>query len=251
MTKLAESTVLITGAAMGIGRELALCFAEMGASIAIADFEPAGLEETRQQVHKWTPQVLSVVADVGDLEGTERIVRETYDRFGRLQIVVNNAANTRLNRTVQEMTIEEWDVCIDVTLRSVFLISKFAAPLIRNSGGGAIINLASVGAVTPWQGGAAYCAAKAGVLALTKVLAAEYSSWNIRVNSVSPGPIQTPNLEESIKLRGTDAHLTARTLLRRIGTPREVAEAVAFLASPEASYITGVNLPVDGGWLAM
>jgi NAD(P)-dependent dehydrogenase (short-subunit alcohol dehydrogenase family) len=149
------------------------------------------------------------------------------------------------------MTIEEWDVCIDVTLRSVFLISKFAAPLIRDSGGGAIINLASVGAVTPWQGGAAYCAAKAGVLALTKVLAAEYSSWNIRVNSVSPGPIQTPNLEESIKLRGTDAHLTARTLLRRIGTPREVAEAVAFLASPEASYITGVTLPVDGGWLAM
>lgn len=251
MTSPVERTVLITGAAMGIGKELALCFAEKGAAIAIADIDGEGLEETCIQAQRLTPHVFSITADVGDFQEPERIVRETRDHFGRLQVVVNNAATTRLNKTVQDMTLADWDLCLDTTLRSVFLISKWAAPLIRDSGGGAIINLASVGAVTPWPGGAAYCSAKAGVLALTKVLAAEYASWKIRVNAISPGPIRTPNLEESIKMSGTDAHLVSRTLLRRIGTPREVAEAAVFLASPEASYITGANLVVDGGWLAM
>jgi NAD(P)-dependent dehydrogenase (short-subunit alcohol dehydrogenase family) len=251
MTELSENVVLITGAAMGIGRELALCFARKGAAIAIVDIDAEGLEETRVRVRRLTPHVLSIVADVGDFADTERIVRETGNHFARLQVVVNNAATTRLNKTVQDMTLAEWDLCIDSTLRSVFLISKWAAPWIRDSGGGAIINLASVGAITPWQGGSAYCAAKAGVVALTKVLAAEYAHWKIRVNTISPGPIATPNLEESIKLLGTDAHLISRTLLNRVGTACEVAEAAAFLASPQASYITGVNLPVDGGWLAM
>jgi NAD(P)-dependent dehydrogenase (short-subunit alcohol dehydrogenase family) len=251
MTGPAETTVLITGAAMGIGRELALCFAQKGAAIAIADIDDAGLEETRLQARGLIPHVLSITADVSKFRDSERIVRETHDHFGRLQVVVNNAATTRLNKSVQDMTVEEWNLCIDATLRSVFLISKWAAPIIRDSGGGAIINLSSVGAITPWQGGAAYCAAKAGVLALTKVLAAEYASWNIRVNAISPGPIHTPNLEQSIKVHGTDAHLIARTMLRRVGTPREVAEAIVFLSSQQASYITGANLAVDGGWLAM
>jgi 3-oxoacyl-[acyl-carrier protein] reductase len=120
----------------------------------------------------------------------------------------------------------------------------------RDSGGGAIVNLASVGAVTPWAGGAAYCAAKGGVLTLTKVLAAEYAPWKIRVNAISPGAIMTPNLKASIERNQHLDRLNARTLLGRVGEAAEIANAAAFLASEEASYITGSNLVVDGGWLS-
>jgi NAD(P)-dependent dehydrogenase (short-subunit alcohol dehydrogenase family) len=149
MTGSAETTVLIAGAAMGIGREIALCFAQKGAAIAITDVDVPWLEQTRLEARTFTSHVLAITADVSNLDDSERIVRETHSHFGRLHIVVNNAAATRLNKGVQDMSDEGWDSCIDTTLRSVFLVSKWSATIIRDSGGGAIINLSSVGQPHP------------------------------------------------------------------------------------------------------
>ena len=149
------------------------------------------------------------------------------------------------------MTVEEWDACLNATLRSVFLMSKWSAPEIRKAGGGAIINTASVGAIMPWADGGAYCAAKGGVLPLTKVLAIEYAPWKIRVNVISPGAIRTPNLERVIARPGGYDRLCAKSVFHRVGTAEEIASTAVFLASEESSFMTGSNVVVDGGYLML
>ena len=145
--------------------------------------------------------------------------------------------------------MEEWDRCLDVSLRSIFLLAKWTAPLIRDAGGGAMVNISSVGAITAWPGGAAYCASKSGVLALTKVLAAEYATWKIRVNAITPGAIMTPNLQASIE---RNQHLD-RPLRADLAGPRgrsfRNCRSRPFLVSAGSSYVTAANIVVDGGWL--
>jgi NAD(P)-dependent dehydrogenase (short-subunit alcohol dehydrogenase family) len=164
---------------------------------------------------------------------------------------VNNAATVDLSQRVEDLTVDEWDRCLNASLRSIFLLSKWSAPHMKESGGGAIINLGSVGAIMPWAEGAAYCAAKGGVLALTKVLAIEYASYNIRVNTLSPGAIMTPNLKRAVEHFGHYDKLCSKSLFNRVGQPEEIASAVVFLASDEASYVTATNLIVDGGYLTL
>jgi len=154
-----------------------------------------------------------------------------------------------LDRTIQEMTVEEWDGCLNASLRSVFLMTKWSAPAIRQAGGGAVINLGSVGAVMPWAEGGAYCASKGGVITLTKVMAIEYGTWKIRVNAISPGAVMTPNLQRAIEHFRHEDKLNAKSVLHRVGQPEEIANAAVFLASDEASYVTSANLFVDGGYL--
>jgi NAD(P)-dependent dehydrogenase (short-subunit alcohol dehydrogenase family) len=250
MSRLSGRSAIITGAAVGIGKAIASKFLEEGANVALVDVNRDGLQALQAELGSSGDSILLVEADVGSRQDTRRIVDETVTQFGGLHVLVNNAADTLMQKPVQEMTFDEWDHCVNVTLRSVFALSKWAGPFMRDSGGGAIINLASVGAVTPWAGGAAYCAAKGGVLTLTKVLAAEYAPWKIRVNAISPGAIMTPNLKASIERNQHLDRLNARTLLGRVGEAAEIANAAAFLASEEASYITGSNLVVDGGWLS-
>jgi len=161
---------IMTGAAAGIGRGIAQRFAE-GAALVIADIDEEGIHETAAQID--SQRMVVIRAGEGTVEDTRLIVKQTVSRFGAMHILVNNAARTRLQKPVQGMTLEEWDMCQHAGLRSVSLLSKWAGPVIRDSGGGSILNLGSVGAVTAWAGGAGYCAAKAGVVALTKVLATE------------------------------------------------------------------------------
>lgn len=190
-------------------------------------------------------------ADVGEPAAAEQIITETMKRFGMVHILVNNAATVDLSKRVEELTVEDWDRCLNASLRSVFLLSKRTAPEMKQAGGGAIINLGSVGAVTPWAEGAAYCASKAGVLALTKVLAIEYGPWNIRVNAISPGAIMTPNLTKAVEHFHHYDKLCAKSVFHRVGEPEEVANAAVFLASDEASFITAANLLVDGGYVTL
>lgn len=248
--KLQGKTAIVTGAASGIGNAIAHRFLREGANLALVDLNRDALENTMQETSSEKLPVLAVPADVGEPSEVERIVTETVTRFGSLHILVNNAATTRLHKEVADLSVEEWDRCLNVSLRSIYLLAKFCTPEMRKARGGAIINLGSVGGIVPWAGGAAYCAAKGGVLALTKVLSIEYGAWNIRVNTLSPGAIMTPNLEEAIRQYNHLDQLKARSVLGRVGEADEVAAAAVFLASDEASFVTGSNLLVDGGYLA-
>lgn len=217
--------------------------------IAGLDAEP--LEEVVREIEASGGVAAWRRADVGEPADAEQIITETMKRFGMVHILVNNAATVDLSKRVEELTVEDWDRCLNASLRSVFLLSKRAAPEMKQAGGGAIINLGSVGAVTPWAEGAAYCASKAGVLALTKVLAIEYGPWNIRVNAISPGAIMTPNLTKAVEHFHHYDKLCAKSVFHRVGEPEEVANAAVFLASDEASFITAANLLVDGGYVTL
>jgi len=249
--RLKDKVAIVTGGGTGIGSASAIRFAQEGAKVAVAGRRPDPLNEVVQTIEAAGGEAMAIPADVGVVDDTKRIVSDVVDRFGELHVLFNNAAQTELSVSVEEMTVEQWSQCLDTTLRSVFLLSKWAGPEIRKAGGGSIINCSSVGAITPWEGGAAYCAAKSGVLALTKVLAIEYGPWNIRVNTLSPGAIMTPNLQMTIERHQHYDKLLSKCAFHRVGQPEEIAAAAVFLASDEASFVTASNLVADGGWLTL
>jgi NAD(P)-dependent dehydrogenase (short-subunit alcohol dehydrogenase family) len=243
--------VIVTGGGTGIGHACAHRFAAEGAQVVVAGRRLNKAEETVAEIRAQGGVATALQADVAAVADTQRLVEEAEKQYGALHVIINNAATVDLHRLVQDMTVEEWDYCVNATLRSVFLMAKWGAPLIRDSGGGSIINIGSVGAITPWAKGAPYCASKGGVLALTKVLAIEYGRWNIRVNALSPGSIVTPNLLSAMENRGTRELLEAKTVFHRLGQPEEIASVASFLASDEASFIATANIVADGGYLTM
>lgn len=249
--RLQGKVAIVTGGGTGIGRAAAIRFAREGACVAITGRRPEPLHQVSREIEQVGSEALAIPADVSVPADAERIVRQTVDRFGALHVLFNNAATVDLHKTVAEMTVEEWDSCMNATLRSIFLLAKWAAPEMSKSGGGSIINCGSVGGTMAWGGGAAYCAAKGGVLQLTKVLAIEYGPLGIRVNTLSPGAIMTPNLEQSIARSGDDSALRAKSVFRRVGEPDEVAGAALFLASDDSTFVTASNLVVDGGYLTV
>lgn len=249
--KLSGKVAIVTGGGTGIGKAAAIRFAQEGARVAITGRRPAPIEETVREIEEFGGRALAIPSDVSVPTDSERIVRLTIEHFGALHVLFNNAATVDLHKRVSEMTVEEWDACLNATLRSVFLMSKHSAPEIARCGGGSIINCGSVGGTMAWGGGAAYCAAKGGVLQLTKVLAIEYGPSKIRVNTLSPGAILTPNLKQSINRSGSDAALRAKSVFQRIGEPEEVAGAALFLASDDSTFVTASNLVVDGGYLTI
>jgi NAD(P)-dependent dehydrogenase (short-subunit alcohol dehydrogenase family) len=249
--KLKGKVAIITGGGTGIGKACALRFAQEGARVLVAGLDEPPLEQVVKEIETAGGEATGLRADVGIVEDTQRIVTEAIESFGALHILVNNAATVDLNRRVEDLMVQEWDRCLNASLRSVFLLSKWAAPEMKRVGGGTIINLGSVGAIMAWAEGSAYCAAKAGVIALTKVLAIEYGPWNIRVNTISPGAIMTPNLKQAIEHFHDYDNLCAKSVFHRVGQPEEVANAALFLASEEASFITSANLFVDGGYLTL
>jgi NAD(P)-dependent dehydrogenase (short-subunit alcohol dehydrogenase family) len=240
--------VLITGGGSGIGKACALRFAREGARVAIVGLDITELTQVQEAIHAGGGECFASRCDVGSVEDLQQLVASITENFGELHVLVNNAATVDLSEKIHDLTVADWDQSLNASLRSVFLLSKLLSPIMASSGGGAIINLGSVGALAPWSGGAAYCAAKAGVLALTKVIAIELASVNIRVNAISPGAIATPNLQRAIDRFGHAERLRCKSVFHRIGEPNEVAAAIAFLASDEASFITGTNLLVDGGF---
>ncbi len=247
--RLKDKVAIVTGGGTGIGKAISLRFAQEGAKVVAAGLDAPPLEEVVKQIEAAGGEGLALRCDLRIVEDTRRVVDEALKRFSALHILVNNAAMVDLNRTIQEMTVEEWDGCLNASLRSVFLMTKWSAPAIRQAGGGAIINLGSVGAVMPWAEGAAYCAAKGGVITLTKVMAIEFGPWKIRANAISPGAVMTPNLQRAIEHFRHEEKLNAKSVLHRVGQPEEIANAAVFLASDEASYVTSANLFVDGGYL--
>lgn len=256
--RLKDKVALVTGAASGIGRATALLFGQEGARVMCADLNGEGAERVARQIADAGGQAAAIQVDVCREADAQRMVRETVERWGRLDVLFNNAG-LEFALPVAQVPEGEWDRLIDVNLKGVFLGCKYAIPQMVRQGGGAIVNTASVAGLRGVAWLSTYCASKGGVVLLTKALALEWARQNVRVNAVCPGVIRTAMVEAAIQ-RGEQVfgesqkdawqRLGEGHPMGRIGEPEEVARAVLFLASDEASFITGAALPVDGGWSA-
>jgi len=234
---------LVTGAGSGIGRAVCLRLRAEGASVAVLDIDRPAAERVADELGGATV----LVADVGDGRAVDEAVDRAVEALGGLSVLVNNAGVGAVH-ALHGHTDDEYDRVVDASMRGTFNALRAAAPVLLAGGGGAIVNIASVSGIRPTRGEAPYSAAKAAVIALTMSAALEYGP-TVRVNCVSPGLIETPLTAPLLRNDGRRADLSRRTPLGRPGTADEVAGVVAFLCSDLASYITGVNLPVDGGSL--
>ena len=236
---------LVTGASRGIGRAVALKLASEGAKVAL-NFagNEAAANEVRQEIEAMGGQAILVKADVADEAAVQDMVQKTADAFGRIDILVNNAGITR-DGLLARMKEEDWDAVLSTNLKGVFLTTKAVAKLMMKQRAGRIVNMASVVGVTGNAGQANYSAAKAGVIGFTKTIARELASRGVTVNAVAPGFIDT-DMTSVLSDKAKEAAL-AGIPLGRMGTPEDVAAAVLFLASDQASYVTGQVLHVDGG----
>ncbi len=253
MGRVQDKVAVVTGAANGLGQAIAQRLAEEGARLVLGDMEAGGLEGTAASITAMGAEAVTVVGDLTEEEPVERLVQTAVDRFGRIDILVNNVGGSR-NAKIWEMTAENWDFVLRLNLRSTFLCTRHAVPHMMTQRYGKIVCLSSGAREgTPWtayyQGGAAYSAAKAGIHGFIRDVALELAEHGINVNAVGPGPIDTERAGENLRhLNETvDYSPNRMTPMHRLGEPIEVANAVLFLASDEASYITGHTMSVAGG----
>lgn len=249
---LAGKVVLDTGGASGIGRAMAHGFARHGARLMLLDLDTAGLAATKTELEAAYPgvEVAVVTASITDPAAVEQACADTEARFGRIDILLNNAGIS-MNKPSLELTPDDWRRAIDIDLSGVFYCTQAAARRMVRQGSGSILSTASMWGLASSARRLAYCAAKAGVVSLTRSLAVEWAEHNIRVNAVCPGYTSTALMGSLLARNAIDGDaLLARTPLRRFGTPEEMAEVALFLASDSAAFITGHALVSDGGWTA-
>ncbi len=251
MLRLEGKIAIVTGGGSGIGRATALLFAREGARVVVGTNNPEDHAPLIREAEGLTGSIIAVEMDVSREEDARRLVETAVRGYGGLDILVNNAGVVT-TAVVTEETEERWQRMIDVNLKGVFLCSKYAVAEMRKRGGGSIVNVASINGIRGNHRLAAYCASKGGVVAITRAMAIDHATENIRVNCVCPGTIEGTRQVASVLGDAVDREQTLRYLLEkhpmaRLGRPEEVASAILFLASDEASFITGVALPVDGG----
>jgi 3-oxoacyl-[acyl-carrier protein] reductase len=235
---------LITGGAQGIGKELALSFADAGSDIVICDVNQNALDQTAREIKEKGRQCLSVKADVTSAKEVDEVVAKSLDKYQRLDILINNAGITRDNLLVR-MSEEDWDLVLSVNLKGVFLFSKAVAKQMMKQREGRIINIASIIGIMGNAGQANYAASKGGVIAFTKTLAKELAKRNINVNAIAPGFIKTAMTD---KLNDEQKEAMLKMIpLGRLGDPKDIAKVALFLASDYSDYVTGQVITVDGG----
>ena len=248
-------SALVTGGASGIGRATALAFAREGARVAVADIMQDAAQRTVTEIEAMGGQAMAIACDVTDDDAVKAMIAATVDAFGSLDCAFNNAgiAPYQVNaggQKIADVAPEAWRRLIDVNLTGVWLCLRHEVAQMRAQGsGGVIINTASILGLVGTATSSAYVAAKHGVVGLTKVAAADHAEDNIRVNAVCPGYIETPMTEETMRRRGE--RIMARVPMARMGKAVEIAEAVVWLCSPKASFVTGVSWAVDGGYTAI
>jgi NAD(P)-dependent dehydrogenase (short-subunit alcohol dehydrogenase family) len=247
---LSDRVAVVTGAGRGIGREIARALSEAGARVVVAEIDGQTAADAAGELTAAGRTALALEVDVSDLASAERMAAETLAAYGRIDILVNNAGLGPANKPLLEDTPESWLRLMKVNLDGVMWCSRAVAPAMIAQGSGSIVNIASMsGLIVNYpQPQADYNASKAAVIHLTKSLASEWAEYGIRVNAVSPGYIGTEMTKRGSEERGWGVTWLAMTPMRRMGTPREVANAVWFLASDAASFCNGTNLVVDGGF---
>jgi NAD(P)-dependent dehydrogenase (short-subunit alcohol dehydrogenase family) len=251
--RLEGRAAIVTGSASGLGKAMATLFAAEGAAVVIADVNRDGGPQVVSDIEQAGGRAHFVETDVSRATDCARVVGQAVAQFGRLDIMVNNAGTGALG-SVAELPEEDWDRVLAVNLKGVFLGSKYAFPAIARSGGGVILNTASVAGLMAAPGFAAYGASKAGVIHLTKITALEGAPFNIRANALCPIWIETPMVEAYVAQfpdqEAARKAMAAGVPLGRIGAPSDVAEAALYLVSDAAAFITGVAFPIDGGCTA-
>jgi NAD(P)-dependent dehydrogenase (short-subunit alcohol dehydrogenase family) len=250
--RFSKKGIFVTGAGSGIGRATSLRLASEGAALLCFDRNAQTAEETAVLIRQQGGTAIAAEGDVRDRKSIERAVELALDHFGSLSYLVNNAGLVRMSG-FEDITEEEWDFVMDVNLKGQFLTAQVVAPAIATAGGGAIVNLSTVESEVIVASGPHcqphYNASKGGVRMLTKALAHELADKHIRVNAVAPGPVATGFSGADLEAPEAQATFHARMLIPRPAKPEEIAAAIAFLLSDDASFITGIQLPVDGGWL--
>jgi len=253
MGSLTGKRALITGGASGIGRATALLFAREGAAVAVVDLDEVGGQAIVREIANNGGQAIFVRCDVSRAADCQRAVQQTVDKLGGLDILFNNAGIIR-RATVIDTTEEEWERVMAVNVKSIFLLSKYAIPIMEQVGGGVIVNTASGWGLVGGANAVSYCASKGAVVNMTRAMALDHGRQNIRVNCVCPGDTDTPMLRNEAQQLGAseEGFLTeaADRPLQRIGKPQDIAQAVLYLASDASSFVTGATLVVDGGGLA-
>jgi dihydroanticapsin dehydrogenase len=247
--RFAGNVVIVTGAAMGIGRGVAAGFARDGASVYGLDIDAGALERVRRELAQVPGNFVPIVADVSKPAEVSRSIETVRTRSGRIDVLVNNAG-INMGKRIEELEIGDWDRVFDTNLKSVYLMSKAAWPTFMAQGSGSIVNVASIMGKAGGVTAPAYCSTKAAMLMLSRCLAKDGARHGIRVNCVCPGYIDTPIMERVLQATPDPARarqeLEARMPLGRLGTPDDVAAGILFLASADAAYVSGTELTIDG-----
>jgi NAD(P)-dependent dehydrogenase (short-subunit alcohol dehydrogenase family) len=239
---------LVTGGSRGIGADVAKAFARDGYAVVVGARDAAALDHVADEIRSSGGHAIAAKTDVGDAGSMRALVELAVESFGRLDAAFNNASDGPMPSPLADIDSDEFDVGIRANVKGTFLGMKYEIPAMLATGGGAIVNMASVAGVQAMTNLAAYVAGKAGIIALTETGALDYADQGIRVNVVAPGPIETHHLQRA----GDEAkrQAAAAVPMRRVGTTREVADVVLWLCSDQSSYVTGVTVPIDGGQLA-
>ena len=252
--RLEDKVAIITGSGSGIGRAAAGLFAEEGAKVVVADINLESAHQTVQGIQSAGGEAISVEADVSKEEDSRRIADLAYSEYGKIDILVNNAAAFVFGR-VEDATSEDWDRIFSVNVKGPAFCVKSVIPAMKKNGSGAIVNIGSISSMIAQPDYVPYNTSKSAILNFTRCLAMDLAPLKIRVNTVCPGVTHTPALEkvmqeEGITLEEVNARLNQPCLLKRLGQPREIAHGILFLASDDASFVTGTFLLVDGGYTA-
>ena len=251
--QLEGKVALITGSGSGIGRATALLFAREGAAVAVVDLDESRAQAVAREIEGEGGQAIAVRCDVSQAADCLRAVRDTVAAFGGLDILFNNAGIIR-RASVLEISEDDWDRAMAVNVKSIYLMSKYAIPVIAKAGGGAIVNTGSGWGLVGGRNAVSYCASKGAVVNMTRAMALDHAAQKIRVNCVCPGDTDTGMLRSEAQQLGATAEVflaeAADRPLRRVGRPEDIAQAVLYLASEASSFVTGTTLVVDGGGLA-